>query len=747
MNVNTNLTPINAKPFKGIWVRGAPGTGSVNTVPPDHLSDCFNCIFPGQNQIDIREPITQSSTTTGFTTSFSTANVLGGSVLLTLENGNGKFHDETHSTLLAIIIGGGFVYPDDFVAIDIFGRVYITFLYQGRALPNSTIWVYYYSILRGAYIFENACTATTATNLIVGTSLAQVNPGVVTAGFHQVNVVYLSERGYYSNPGAVGVINSTGVNDIEVAFTATVPGDVQYIVLTMTPANLLTSYFVPLGVFNAVAGLHTYNLVINNADSALITSADYLYNLQGTPPGGSTLIFYKGRMCIVGQTIAPDDLFTSDFGIPEQFNPVTNVVHFPADYGINNCNGAMNIRDILYITKPNGTYATQDNGSTPSTWPVTIIDSGIGAYSTGISLFASSMSGQDVLDSAFVANQRGLMLFDGSYGSVPLTYKVEAIWQAILTTYFYKVQVTHDIWKKRIYVALPLIITNIPIMYVAVAYNGIILMGDYQDGLNAKDIKWSVWSSAAVAGFTKIKMENFTATYTGTPVVIYQLAFCTGAINIVYKIVAAAGLPDAGPNSIIQYITTGPITPDEGQIFTYTMLDFSLQGVGLTSFYSFNRFKKVFTAIGTFNLSLYAYTLNVNATGISNASPAVITTLGPHGLSPGQTVTLSGGTGAWAAINGFYNIASVTAHTFTVAVDSTGFGAYGAQVVAVQHNYPQTSIPSLQKLINIVDESISINIICDQSIPGGIQGRFYWDGLDVYVRKTWNMRPALTQGV
>jgi hypothetical protein len=745
MNVNTNLTPINAKPFKGLWFRGAPGTGSPNTVPPDHLSDCFNCIFPGQGQIDIREPITQSSTTTGGTISFSTANVLGGSVLLTLESGNGKFHDETHATLLSTVSGTGPVYPDDFVTLDIFGRVYISFLYQGRALPGGIVWVYYYSALRTNYVFEAAAVSSGATGPLILT-LTQVGGGVVTAGSHQVEVVYLSERGYYSQPGGAAVINSTGVNDIEVAFTTTVPGDVQYIVLIMTPANLQTTYFVPGAVFNAVAGPHLYNLTINSPDSALITSSDYLFNLVGNVSGGTSLIFYKGRMCIVGKDSSPDDLLTSDLGLPEQFNIVNNIVHFPADYGINNCSGAMNIRDILYVTKPNGTYATQDNGATPSTWPVTIIDSGIGAYSTGISLFESSMSGQDVLDSAFVANQRGLMLFDGSYGSVPLTYKVEAVWQAVNTTYFYKIQVTHDIWKKRIYIAMPLSISGMQ-TFLPLVYNGIILMGDYQDGLNAKDIKWSVWSSSTPPQYSKIKMENFTATYTGTPVIIYQLAFCTGSANIIYKIVAAAGLPDAGPFTIIQYITTGPITPDEGQIFTYTMLDLSLQGVGTVSLSYFNRFRKSVTSIGAFNLSLYAYTLNIVANSISNASPAVVNTVGPHGLSSTQTVTLSGGTGAWAAINGFYNIVVTGANTFTVAVNSTGFGGYGGQVVNVQHNNPQISIPSLQKPINIVDESIFVNIICDLTIPGGLQGRFYFDGLDVYVRRTWNMRPALTQGV
>ena len=46
---------------------------------------------------------------------------------------------------------------------------------------------------------------------------------------------------------------------------------------------------------------------------------------------------------------------------------------------------------------------------------VTIIDSGLGAYACGTSVFASSGSSQDVLDMALCINKRGLMMFNGSF--------------------------------------------------------------------------------------------------------------------------------------------------------------------------------------------------------------------------------------------------------------------------------------------------------------------------------------------
>ena len=432
-------------------------------------------------------------------------------------------------------------------------------------------------------------------------------------------------------------------------------------VVFMSLANQLELFFIPGGTVPKANATFT----INVHDTALIASADYLNNEIISLPSCASLAFYHGRMMLIGQDKTPDNLLASDVGNPESFNAVTGVIHMPVDYGINTSNGSMIIRDTFYVTKPNGTYAIQDNGNTPSTWGVTIIDSGIGAWQDGISTFASTMSGQDVLDSCFVANERGLMLFDGTYGQIPLTYKIETLWRTIDPNYFQLVQVAHDTWKKRIYLAVPLDYTGlITKTWQPQTVNKIILMGDYQEGLDAAHIKWSTWNSTVTTKITKLNMENFFLNYAGA--IIYQLAFC-GQSTIIYKIVPDPTVPDQQSTivfkTINQNITTGPITKGQGGIYTYTMLDFSVSGIGKMFTKLFGKSKIVDTnQTKTFDLSQY--------TGKTN----------------------------------------------------------------------------LQLGINLTSEALFINLSNDTLITApNVQSQITLDQIEVYLRKMWNMRPALTQ--
>jgi len=733
MNAQTNLKPIPIKGFNGLYARGAS-----DTCPPDHLTDCFNCIFPGKSQIDLREPTTVQSTGTGSTISFAIGDVLGGAVLLTLAS-NGNFYDETHATLLATITGTAGVHPDDFQALNIFGRVYITFTLQAKALTGGSTYCYYYSSIRTAYVFETIAGIAPT----VAPTLAQASAGIVDIGVHYVGYCWLSDRGFLSAPSPLTAITSAGSKEIEVTFTATCPANCASVVLLMTLANQLTLYFVPGGTSAAVAGAHAYSLVINCYDTSLIASADYLNNIYTTLPSCASLLFYKGRLVITGQDTAPDDILISDQGSPETFNKVNNIVHLPADYGVNTSNGSFSIRDVLYVTKPNGTYAIQDNGGVPSTWGVTSIDTGIGAFSPGISTFASVMSGSDVLDTCLVCNERGLMLFDGAYGSIPLTYKIETLWRSIDPQYFYRIQIAHDVWLKRIYIAMPLLPSFVTPTFTSQASNPMILMGDYQEGLNPQAIKWSVWTTSSAATITKIAVESFTLTYTVPPAMIYQLAICNGAGKI-FKIVPNGTYPDVDGTgayvyTINQLITSGPVKPSTSTISTFLMLDFSVNGLGTMNLniYGNNRIPKV-SLLG-FNLSAYNNAINGNATGISNANPGSVN-FPAHGLFTNQWITLSGGTGNWVVVNGSFLITVVDAAHFTIPVDTTLLGAYGAQIINVFH--PSLS-PNLQRMINLSSETLFVRVQCDQTIPGGVQGKVSLNQIDVFYKDMWMMRPAL----
>lgn len=93
------------------------------------------------------------------------------------------------------------------------------------------------------------------------------------------------------------------------------------------------------------------------------------------------------------------------------------------------------------------------------------------------------------------------------------------------------------------------------------------------------------------------------------------------------------------------------------------------------------------------NLSYICYAPSVVTTGTravrttsisaaSNASPVSLTSTA-HGFDANSrpSVTISGGTGNWTAINGTF-VATITgANTFTIPVDSTAFGALAGTIV------------------------------------------------------------------
>jgi hypothetical protein len=622
MNVVTDQKPIvELTGFNGLYARGA-----YDNCPLDHLTDCMNCSFPGPKQVTIREPVTVSSTLPNGRQiiSYFIAQTSNGSRLLTL-NANGQFYDESFGPTLL----GTFPGADDFTALNIFGRTYISFKTKGKALVGTYI-QYYDGTNFGPIAGYGPASVPT---------LAQVNPGNVGPGVYGVAVAFLSPNGYLSPPYQIGgvqqlaTITATGVNDIEISNIPTVPNTVvDYMnwqrVILVTQANQTTLFFYPGGtIANNTAT--TFN--INFYDTSLVDSADYLNDITPAPIACSSLKFYNGRMIAVGSgsntppdSGSPDQLLLSDVDIPESFNAVSGTVIVPVDYGANTSSTALVILGVLYVLKPNGTYSTQDNGGDPDTWSVTIVDSALGAWDNGVSLFASSASAQDVFDSSFIVTQRGLMIFQaGTYQTIPLTKKIESLWNLVDNTYMYKVQIAHDVWSKRVYIAIPLTPPfQLGLNFTAGQFLITILMMDYQEGLGPDQVKWSTWTSVlfrptSSSGISKLSFENFTLSYSSTATIIYQLAFCIGDNNI-YKIIVFPAnrsqnytqpyIPDQGVGvsySINQYIITPPILPPGGGVYVWLMLNMRIYGYGGLFITLFSKDRSISSVANYFNMTSY----------------------------------------------------------------------------------------------------------------------------------------------
>jgi len=602
MNVTTGKIPLaTLKGFKGMYSRGV-----YDTCPPDHFTDCYNCIFTS-GQVTIREPVTVQSRIAGRSIlSYFIAKVSTGARLITLSS-DGYLRDETLNTVLIALAPGT---VDDFSALNIFGRTYISLKYKGYPF-NGTLFYY------DGTVFAPAAGGPPPGVLTATTP----DVGVVDVGTHKIAISWITSTGFLTPPGPTINVVADGSHDIVVDNIAIGPPGSHVVgkVILMSPADQTELFFVPGGTINDNS---TTSFTINVHDSTLIESADYLYNLMTGIPNGSALRFYRGRLVIVGQVLSPDILLVSRLDDPESFDQVTGAINFPVDYGLNTSNTAAIIRDVVYVMKPNGTYSTQDNGGDPNTWSVTIIDSGLGAYDNGLSLFASSMSGSDVLDTAFVLHPRGLLLFDGTYNPTPLTYKIQGIWDMIAnSSSFYQCQVAHDVFKRRVYISIPLsppsqLGTDVQLSQ----YFQIILMMDYQDGLDPMSVKWSVWTSTNfLNSISKMMVENFTLVYpppTGT-VPIYQLSFCTGG-DTIYKVILpqsqitqAKTVPYIGDNTFIgtmypinQYVVLS-INPASGGVYCFTMLDLNIYGYGNLSIMLMTKAKSLRSFYSVFNLGYY----------------------------------------------------------------------------------------------------------------------------------------------
>lgn len=66
---------------------------------------------------------------------------------------------------------------------------------------------------------------------------------------------------------------------------------------------------------------------------------------------------------------------------------------------------------------------------------------------------------------------------------------------------------------------------------------------------------------------------------------------------------------------------------------------------------------------------------SISISSATNANPVVFTTATNHYLTTGQRITISGATGSWVPVNGSFLVTIASATTFSIPVDSTGFGA------------------------------------------------------------------------
>lgn len=463
--------PINS--YNGLFRRG-----DVDSCPRDHFSNCDNIDF---EQSGFR-------TRYGFDTYLPVPNIRrfytftqeSGQSLLVLDN-DGNIYDTgsaTPSTPILTIAA-----MTDFAFVSIAGRALISPSDGVTGLENEFIYVYEGD---GSAARKAAGDPpVTADGAMAAANSATA--GNVEAGVHIFAVVYETESGFLSAPGPVGAfpsVTADGTKKVDLSAIPVSPSAVvtkRHILVTKAiypPLYIGNTegyefFFIPDG---EIANNTATTLTVNFFDADLLDSADDLFDLYDEIPAVVWLNTYHGRL-VGGATF--DDIsltLVSNIGEPEAINQIDGLLITPLD-GKAQTNG-QEFRDILYVFKQSRTFAYSDNGDVPSSWPMTVLDQGVGSSVHGIATVLDS--GGVNVDYLITCDFSGVMLFNGTFIRPELSWKIHDFWLELDRDFFKYIQIVNDSVSQKLYLSLP---------------DRHMLLGDYQNGLTPKDIRWSPWST------------------------------------------------------------------------------------------------------------------------------------------------------------------------------------------------------------------------------------------------------------
>lgn len=473
--------PIVLEEFNGLWDKG-----DIESVPPDHFSDCENIKFVGAKSFGTRDGVgLHQDVVAPLKTILRIYNYItqsANTLLVLVQNGaNGEIYHVVDSTTIygpILTIAG----MTDFAFQPYAGRAYIS--------PFSSTIVGGISVEKGMqnqflYVYKGdgtaarkAAGANPTGTIVVGNGAA----GSTDAGFHLFGVVFETDTGYLSAPAAFSSFTTSA--NLSVSFSS-IPVSAESFVVKrhIVATKIITDYtgnttgyeyyFIPNATINDNVTTTLPNISFFDVD--LLESASYLLDNFNEILAGAVLGLYHNRLVLAATYNDISLAYLSVVGEPEAFNQVDGILVIPPDG--NPITNTAELRDILYLTKRNRTVAYADNDDEPSTWPLTVVDQALGAPVHGIATVIDQ--GSSSVDFLLVATYAGIMLFNGKYVRPELTWKIDNFWESIDRNEFKKIQIINDPILKILYIVTP---------------DGRMLIGDYKNGMDPKSFRWAKWA-------------------------------------------------------------------------------------------------------------------------------------------------------------------------------------------------------------------------------------------------------------
>lgn len=459
----------------------------------------------------------------------------------------------------------------DFSCVNYSNRLYITPHNRVRGIPGKYVIVYQ----GGGPTTARLAGGTPPTSFTM--AAADGAAGSVEEGIHLIAVCYQTDTGYITAPCAENlfvVFNASGGFKINLTGVPVSPDSfvskrvilaTKSIPVSLFDGNLLgyEFFFVPDGTINNNSAT---TFTIDFFDADLLDSADYLLDNMNNIPAGVGIANYAGRILVWCANGEEHTIRISNFQDPETFNSASGLFSVdPSESasGIKNC---FEFRKNLIIAKSNRSYITGDNGDDPSTWSLTALDPSVGTECFGIGRVLDVRSGTS--DRVFVADQSGLLEFNGVFRRPELTWNIEGIWKRINKAYFNLVQVDVDSVYHRFFISVPLDGAT------AISH---VIYGDFSkaftvyDTIDEKSIKWDLWTFPSAP--TSIVADSDSVDF--TPVFEYSLS------DGVYD-VKSGNTTDNG-TAIAAYFKTSLKTAAGGYVNHFGYLKLRVVGSGTLS--------------------------------------------------------------------------------------------------------------------------------------------------------------------
>jgi len=481
--------------FNGLWKRG-----NDDTCPIDHFSNCVNIDFVGEASFRTRPGIGISQSVSGPVSNIrriynyptQTANTI---LLLAIDSsGNGNIYHIVNSTTVygPILTVAGMT---DFAFVPYAGRAYISPFtdYTNGALT-------FQSGMSGqnlqVYAGDGTAAQQAAGSALSGTiTPANGAAGHTDAGLKVFAFVSQTKFGYNAPPGGNASFTTSAGSSVSFTGVPTGASNVvkRLLVATKTIQNFngdLNGYqffFVPNAVINDNTTTTLSNISFYDAD--LLSDASHLINNYTAIPAGSTLGMYHNRLVLACTNANISLILVSAPGEPEAIDQIAGIIVVPLDG--NPITNAQEMRDILYAFKRSQTVSYSDNDGYPSSWPLVPVDPSVGTCPHGIATVLDS--GKASVDSLLIATYRGIEQFNGKY-PIPqqiLTWKIDNYWKNLDRNGYGKIQLINNPIERKLYCTLP---------------SRLLLVGDYQNGLDYKNIRWCPWNFSQ--GVNAVAIQN-----------------------------------------------------------------------------------------------------------------------------------------------------------------------------------------------------------------------------------------------